>query len=152
MDEISIRKEPFAFVFPIRAYFSQTTQYSVRFAGSKEHAILRKCRPNIKSTECFSPGTGLAGSTRPYDTFWFTDAEIGGHHYIIVQQDGTQRADLVDSLPLGGYEVSWTVRSFNEVPITKLRGSIFIVAASDVDLDGVIDKNELIRFTLHLKE
>jgi hypothetical protein len=153
MDEITIRKEPFAFVFPIREYYDHPkAKYDVRFAGSKERAILRKCRSNIKITECFSPGSGLAGSTKPYDTFWFTDAESRGHHYIIFQEEGTQRADLVDYLPLDGYEVSWTVRSFNEIPITKLRDRIFIVAASDVDLDGVIDKNELIHFTLKLQE
>lgn len=148
MDKITIRNDPFMFVFPIRKQSPQAL-YSVQIAGSKNHAILREVRPDIayESTACFKIGTGIATARGPYQTFW-----LKGHHYIIFEPEGVRRAELISSLGNDRYEVSWTVRSFDDVPITKLRGPIFVVATSDKDLDGVIDKTELIRFTLNLRE
>ena len=103
----------------------------------------------------FGPGTGIAtGPGKPYETLWLNTkgSSTEGHHYIIFDETepAFQRATLLKKIG-SQLELSWTISSISNEPIKTASSPIYLIFFKDLNKNLMIDKNEIVRVSLHLK-
>ena len=148
-----VKRAPFFLRFPVRTYASNK-HYSVRVAASSSPDVLGVAvGSNSQTPSPFAAGTGMAPSRSGRYEGLFLNGEA--HHYLFYDTTSKSRVRHLRRLGAGRHEVAFDVAAI-QLPDSVLPLSqttlprLFFAVFIDDNLNKVIDKGELFRFTLHL--
>jgi hypothetical protein len=153
---IEIERGEFSLRFYNKKYDSENKKFfSAQIAAFTDKPEFDKIKTGLSKTDlpCFELGSGMAPDrSGKYESLIFNNS---GHHYVLYENSESKRLNLIqdsDGLLKLEFEINSLYLDSKQIKMTETELKEFYLAfLIDKNLDGVIDKGELIKLTIRIK-